>query len=143
MLTKEKKPYDLEHHTRRRPSRTDATPYNLGALGGIRNDKTTVVGNKTGFPEMGKTKQIDTRKKQVKATFIGQDGSLGYTKGKDYVLTIRMAGDMYPAGSIHIERYSTVDELNGDGGCIYGSMIAFLDNWTNIISHNKFTLNNG
>lgn len=137
MSTNDKKPYDLEHHARRRSSRTDATPYNLGAMGGIRNDKASVVGDKKGFPEMGTIKRIDTRKKRVKATFIGQDGSLGYVNGKDYVLTIRMADDLYPAGSIFIS------EINGDGGCIYGSMIAFLDNWTNIISHNKFTLNNG
>lgn len=137
MLTKEKKPYDLEHHTRRKPSRTDATPYNLGALGGTHNGAVTVVGDKKGFPELGKAKRIDSRKKQIKATFIGLDGSLGYTHGKDYILTVRMAGDLYPAGSIHIERH-----ISGEGGCIYGSMIAFLDNWTNIISHSKLT-NNG
>lgn len=60
--------------------------------------------------------------KKILASFNGKDGSLGYTKGVDYRLTVTTKR----FGAIHIERE------DGTGDCIYEDVINFLDNWTNI-----------
>lgn len=60
--------------------------------------------------------------KRIKATFIGKDGSLEYVTGKEYSLYV-------------IEGYNEamrIWRVSGGGTCAYRSIIAFLNNWTNI-----------
>lgn len=60
-------------------------------------------------------------KMKVKATFIGQDGSLGFKTGQQYEL--------------EVEAYATLgfDQLRIEpSNCIYESLNAFLNNWSNV-----------
>jgi len=59
---------------------------------------------------------------RIMATFIGKDGSCGYSKGADYVLTIGVT----VSDNIYIVR---PDE---SGYCEYSTVITFLHNWSNI-----------
>lgn len=69
----------------------------------------------------------------VTATFKGQNGSLGYKTGKEYKLKVtsihrnRRVGSPPPA-QVEIQDMSNRPAHN----CEYGSMIAFLENWTNV-----------
>lgn len=51
---------------------------------------------------------------KVRATFIGKDGSLGYLKGKEYLLTVNR---------------NSVQREDGTGYCEYGTIELFLKNW--------------
>jgi hypothetical protein len=62
-----------------------------------------------------------TRDKNIKATFIGMDGSCGFKNGQEYKLTLR---------KISLQKFS-IRDLDGNY-CEYGSTLAFLDNWDNI-----------
>lgn len=63
--------------------------------------------------------------KKIKAIFRGQDGSCGYKTGKEYLLVIR-----HPKkGNIIIQK-----EIGITGECEYSSVIAFLNNWDNIVT---------
>lgn len=69
----------------------------------------------------------------IKATFIGQDGSMGFKKDTEYVLTLKYA---YPATQtgIIIQQYNS-----GFLWCEYSSIFTFMENWTNIKTEpNKF-----
>ncbi|MBK7362724.1 MAG: hypothetical protein IPJ01_10550 [Micavibrio sp.] len=59
---------------------------------------------------------------KVKAIFKGQNGSMGFIKGKSYNLTLTK----YKDGGLLAE-----DDFNH---CEYGSFIAFLKNWDNVCS---------
>jgi len=54
------------------------------------------------------------------ATFSGTN-SLGYERGKTYKLTTDN------------ENYMNIVREDGSGKCQYGSIHAFLNNWTNIV----------
>lgn len=60
--------------------------------------------------------------KKISATFIGQDGSLGYRKDNTYILFIREINE-FPI---------FIQDINDRKECPYQSIIAFLNNWTNI-----------
>lgn len=64
---------------------------------------------------------------KVKATFTGQDGSCGYTTGKEYTLIIT-----------HTDRgrglIDIVSVENDAGYCSYNSINALMRNWNNIIN---------
>lgn len=64
--------------------------------------------------------------KVIKAVFIGHDGSLGYSRGKEYLLIIHQKKSN---GNICIMRKETKD-----GECEYSSLVNFLNNWDNINS---------
>jgi hypothetical protein len=57
----------------------------------------------------------------VLAKFIGENGSMGYIKNKQYLL--RVSND------------NTITRLDGTGKCQYESVVAFLNNWSNIVKH--------
>ena len=59
----------------------------------------------------------------IKATFKGQNGSLGYITGKVYTLTLKE----FVRGGLWI-----CNQENGHGACEYSNTMNFLDNWTNI-----------
>lgn len=61
---------------------------------------------------------------EVKATFDGADGSLGYQKGTEYHLRLTA----YENGSIMIV---PIDPRATH--CPYISVVTFMQNWTNII----------
>lgn len=61
--------------------------------------------------------------KAIKAKFVGNNGSVGYEHGKNYVLLIHQGRE----GTISIER-----ALIAGGYCAYGSLISFLNNWDEI-----------
>lgn len=58
---------------------------------------------------------------QLTAQFKGADGSLGYRRGTTYTLTMR---DF--RGLVLVER------KDKSGRCLYGSVTAFLQNWTKL-----------
>ena len=59
---------------------------------------------------------------QTVMQFIGQHGSLGYEKGKVYVLNV-----------FHYANYGvTISRKDGSGTCTYSSMENFFKNWRNI-----------
>jgi len=62
--------------------------------------------------------------RQITATFIGKDGSCGYRYWASYKLLI----DVSLNGNIRI---SCIDHSQV---CEYSNIIAFLNNWSNIIS---------
>jgi hypothetical protein len=86
----------------------------------------TLEAPKRDFQEIGTIRRIDTRKIFIKATFIGKDKSLGYMNGRRYALYLSASNGAYPFGGIYIEREE------GDGGCVYGSLFTFFNNWNNI-----------
>lgn len=57
--------------------------------------------------------------KKVKATFKGRNGSMGFVAGKEYLLYLEKYGN----GSL------LINTDMGMGWCIYGSFLAFLNNW--------------
>jgi len=64
---------------------------------------------------------------KANATFTGENGSCGFEKGKAYNLEIskRLFGGLLVRGYAY-----------GNGrrlSCPYGSFVAFLKNWTNVI----------
>lgn len=71
---------------------------------------------------------------KIKAKFIGENGSLGYKRGKEYYLSLssyRYGLFGYREG-IQIELFYYKEMLNGVGICPYSSLESFLSNWTNI-----------
>ncbi len=64
--------------------------------------------------------------KKIKATFIGQDGNLGYEHGKEYELHIE-ALRWHPGSSMRIYCLA-----NREGTCPYRNIETFLENWTHI-----------
>ena len=78
--------------------------------------------------------------KIIKATFIGKDGSMGYKKGKQYLLQVwpgeepgvmsALSYNMFKDSQIYIKRHP--DPYNSLGTCPYKNIEAFLANWTNI-----------
>jgi len=65
---------------------------------------------------------------KIKACFKGEDGSLGFVKGKDYHLTISILSTR-ARKRIRIES-CTYSNMN----CEYENMLKFFENWTNIIT---------
>lgn len=55
------------------------------------------------------------------ARFIGEDGSLGYQKGRVYELVV--VEDSRPG------RFITISRLDGSGKCPYASLESFMRNW--------------
>lgn len=53
----------------------------------------------------------------VVAKFRGADGSLGYRKGKDYLLRVSLG------------KYLMIKRLDGTGICPYSGIKTFLNNW--------------
>jgi hypothetical protein len=77
----------------------------------------------------------------ITATFKGQDGSLGYKTNREYKLKLTNNNKIINSRSrvyskslltppVHIE----IQDMSNRpaGNCGYGSMIAFLQNWTNV-----------
>ena len=62
--------------------------------------------------------------KKIKATFKGQNGSLGYIVGKQYILTFKQ---FVRGTKIYIVRHE-----DGKGECEYSDTITFFENWTDI-----------
>jgi hypothetical protein len=60
---------------------------------------------------------------RIKATFIGADNSCGYNNGMKYFIRVDQGQD----NEIIIDR---VDNLGGQ--CTYGTLAAFLRNWSNV-----------
>ncbi|MFA5207361.1 MAG: hypothetical protein WC428_01775 [Candidatus Paceibacterota bacterium] len=68
-------------------------------------------------------------KTKVKAIFKGSDGSLGYIANHEYEFIVKEDNDKF----IHIESKPHIDKSGKTfTGCVYGSIIAFLNNWDNI-----------
>lgn len=61
---------------------------------------------------------------KIKATFKGEDGSLGYRFGESYLLKLTQPRQLYGA-KIQIE-------CIGHEPCIYSTLNKFLDNWTHV-----------
>jgi hypothetical protein len=57
---------------------------------------------------------------KYKAIFIGKDGSLGYSHGKEYELYIQPA--TCSSGVL-------LQKRDGCGKCFYQSVVSFLKNW--------------
>lgn len=71
-----------------------------------------------------RNKELQMTHKIVKAVFIGEDGSLNYEKDKQYTLKIEHS---------QINRKIWATDMFGEGKeCIYESVVAFLNNWTEI-----------
>lgn len=64
----------------------------------------------------------------ISATFIGQNGSLGYLTNKPYQLNITKS--VSKKGNIKITR--NVSPPDPFGNCVYSNIETFLQNWTNI-----------
>ncbi len=62
--------------------------------------------------------------RRIRATFIGEDGSLGYTNKYTYNLVIPYIED----SEITIRREDETGEIT------YSNVFTFLDNWSNISS---------
>lgn len=56
----------------------------------------------------------------IQAVFTGQDGSMGYEKGRTYTLKVRSVQGV------------SVQRLDGTGKCPYQSLSAFLANWDQV-----------
>jgi hypothetical protein len=54
----------------------------------------------------------------IKAVFVGEN-SLGYIKGRTYILQLKKNG-------------MEVKRVDGSGECVYGSIFSFLNNWDKI-----------
>lgn len=65
--------------------------------------------------------------KIITARFIGEDGSLGFRNGVLYKLELDCNTEEY--GDVSVQ---SIGVLNKNQGCIYDSVIKFLDNWTDI-----------
>ena len=65
-------------------------------------------------------------KNRIKATFKGEDGSLGYSTGYTHLLILEQYGWL----ESQIRGYPvSIRLLNGKGFCPYSSMEAFKSNW--------------
>jgi len=68
------------------------------------------------------------------AEFKGQDGSLGYRKGRSYILTVYEAG---PLDSFFGHPPIVIKRRDGTGSCPYGSTKKFLENWNVVSTKNR------
>ena len=59
------------------------------------------------------------------AIFIGENGSCGFEKNKEYKLVMTMEGEM-----IYIKHYKMkASKVTGELKCVYSGLKKFLDNW--------------
>lgn len=75
---------------------------------------------------LGVDKPIPLPLTRVSATFIGQDGSMGYKNNHTYNLVVLKTAPIV-----------VCREENNSGECVYQSLSSFLKNWTNIIVKRK------
>ncbi len=68
--------------------------------------------------------------RRIRATFIGEDNSLGYVHKYTYNLIIVYIEE----AAITIRREDTSQQVVHNGVCEYSNIFAFLDNWSNISS---------
>ncbi len=63
---------------------------------------------------------------KIYAKFIGEDGSLGYKNGREYILEVEATSGFKTGHTIEISRE------DGGGFCPYKNIETFLENWTDI-----------
>lgn len=63
----------------------------------------------------------------ARARFIGEDGSMGYSKNSDYNLEIRQSwlGTRVSVAPVHGYEYKTIEDMR----CPYDTLELMLDNW--------------
>lgn len=69
----------------------------------------------------------------IKAKFIGKDGSLGYRKGQIYSLIFKTVDDDRQSGCDHLIRISKINEempCISTNVVLYSSLNSFLKNWS-------------
>lgn len=63
----------------------------------------------------------------ITATFIGENGSLGYENGKEYELKL----SVLQMGS-HNPKIGICNPVDASGKCQYSNIITFLKNWSDV-----------